>query len=71
MRRDPVVRVRQGRERVGIDAGEVEALADRVGILDGGRLLALDAPAALRARYGAATLEDAFLAATGRPLEDE
>jgi ABC-2 type transport system ATP-binding protein len=50
---------------------EAEVLADRVGILDRGRLLALEAPEALRARYAAATLEDAFLAATGRPLEDE
>jgi ABC-2 type transport system ATP-binding protein len=53
------------------DMAEAETLADRVGILDHGRLLALDAPDALRARYGAGTLEDAFLAATGRPLEDE
>jgi ABC-2 type transport system ATP-binding protein len=53
------------------DMAEAEALADRVGILDRGRLLALEAPAALRARYAADTLEDAFLAATGRPLEDE
>jgi ABC-2 type transport system ATP-binding protein len=53
------------------DMAEADALADRVGILDGGRLLALDTPAALRARYRAATLEDAFLAATGRPLDDD
>ena len=48
------------------DMAEAEALADRVGILDHGRLLALEAPDALRHRYGAATLEDAFLNATGR-----
>jgi ABC-2 type transport system ATP-binding protein len=53
------------------DMAEAEALADRVGILDGGRLLALDAPARLRRRYGAASLEEAFLAATGRSLEDD
>ena len=53
------------------DMAEAEALADRVGILDGGRLLALEAPEQLRARYAAGTLEDAFLAATGRPLEPE
>jgi ABC-2 type transport system ATP-binding protein len=53
------------------DLAEAEALADRVGILHGGRLLALDAPAALRQRYGSATLEDAFFAATGRALADE
>jgi ABC-2 type transport system ATP-binding protein len=53
------------------DMPEADALADRVGILDGGRLIALDTAAALRRRYGAATLEDAFMAATGRALEDD
>ena len=53
------------------DMAEAEALADRVGILDRGRLLALEAPDALRRRYGAESLEAAFLNATGRPLEDE
>ena len=53
------------------DMAEAEALADRVGILHSGRLLALEEPRALRRRYGAATLEDAFFAATGRALEDE
>jgi ABC-2 type transport system ATP-binding protein len=53
------------------DMAEAEALADRVGILDGGRLLALDTAAALKRRYEAPTLEDAFLAATGRVFEDE
>ena len=53
------------------DMGEAEVLADRVGILDRGRLLALEPPAALRRRYGAGSLEDAFLAATGRTLEDD
>ncbi len=53
------------------DMAEAEALADRVGILDRGRLLALESPDALQRRYGAATLEDAFLAATGRELADD
>ena len=53
------------------DMVEAEALADRVGILEAGRLLALDTSAGLRRRYGASTLEDAFLAATGRELVDE
>jgi ABC-2 type transport system ATP-binding protein len=53
------------------DMAEAEALADRVGILDRGRLLALEPATALRRRYGAATLEDAFMAATGRALEDD
>src|SRR5205085_7874966 len=35
------------------DMAEAEALADRVGILDRGRLLCLDTADALRARYGA------------------
>jgi ABC-2 type transport system ATP-binding protein len=53
------------------DMAEAEALADRVGILDGGRLLALDTPGRLAARYGAGSLEEAFLAATGRSLDHE
>ena len=53
------------------DMAEAEVLADRVGILHRGRLLALEDPGALRRRYGAATLEDAFFAATGRAIEDE
>jgi ABC-2 type transport system ATP-binding protein len=53
------------------DMAEADALADRVGILDRGRLLALESPAALRARYAAATLESAFLNATGRHIQDE
>jgi ABC-2 type transport system ATP-binding protein len=52
------------------DMAEAEALADRVGILEAGRLLALERPGELRRRYGARSLEDAFLAATGRALEE-
>jgi ABC-2 type transport system ATP-binding protein len=52
------------------DMAEADALADRVGILDHGRLIALDTPSALRAHYRADTLEDAFLNATGRALEE-
>lgn len=48
------------------DLAEAESLAERVGILDRGRLLALEPAAELMARYGAATLEEAFFAATGR-----
>jgi hypothetical protein len=40
------------------------------GILDGGRLPRLDHGGLERRRYGAATLEEAFMAATGRVLED-
>jgi ABC-2 type transport system ATP-binding protein len=53
------------------DMTEAETLADRVGILDGGRLLALEEARALKRRYRADTLESAFLAATGRTFEDE
>jgi ABC-2 type transport system ATP-binding protein len=53
------------------DMAEAETLADRVGILDGGRLLALEPAAALKRRYRADTLEAAFIAATGRDFEDE
>src|SRR5215210_4435852 len=53
------------------DLREAEILADRVGILDRGRLLCLEPPHELRARYGAETLEDAFFAATGRSFEEE
>jgi len=53
------------------DLDEAEALADRIGILDDGRLLCLEPVAELKARYGAETLEEAFFAATGRSFEDE
>ncbi len=51
------------------DLDEAEALAERVGILDRGELLALAPPDELKARYGAATLEEAFFAATGSKLD--
>jgi ABC-2 type transport system ATP-binding protein len=53
------------------DLAEAEILAERVGILDRGRLLALEPADALKARYGADTLEVAFFAATGREFEAE
>ena len=53
------------------DLGEAESLAERVGILDRGELLALEPAEELMARYQAATLEEAFFAATGRGFEDE
>jgi ABC-2 type transport system ATP-binding protein len=53
------------------DLVEAEALADRVGILDRGELLALEPAADLKRRYGAETLEEAFFAATGRAFEEE
>jgi ABC-2 type transport system ATP-binding protein len=53
------------------DLAEAEALADRVGILDRGRLLSLEPPDGLRERYDADTLEEAFFSATGRAFEEE
>ena len=53
------------------DLNEAETLADRIGILDRGRLLALEPAGELKARYGAETLEEAFLNATGRSFEEE
>ncbi len=53
------------------DLGEAESLAERVGLLDRGRLLALESADELKARFEAKTLEDAFFAATGRGFEDE
>jgi ABC-2 type transport system ATP-binding protein len=53
------------------DLAEAEELADRVGILHRGQLIALEAAAELKQRYGAATLEEAFFAATGGGLNDE
>jgi ABC-2 type transport system ATP-binding protein len=53
------------------DLREAEILADRVGILDRGRLIALDAADELKDQYGTETLEDAFFAATGRAFEEE
>jgi ABC-2 type transport system ATP-binding protein len=53
------------------DMSEAEALADRVGVLDRGRLLFLEPVDEVLARYGASSLEEAFFAATGREFELE
>ncbi len=53
------------------DLHEAEILADRVGILDRGRLVALAPVAELKETYDAETLEEAFFAATGRAFEAE
>jgi ABC-2 type transport system ATP-binding protein len=53
------------------DLGEAEILANRVGIRDRGRLLALESADAIKQRYEAETLEEAFFAATGREFEAE
>ena len=53
------------------DLAEAESLAERVGILDRGRLLALEPADDLKRRYGCGTLEEAFFSATGREFEAE
>jgi ABC-2 type transport system ATP-binding protein len=52
------------------DLDEAEALAERIGILDDGELICLDTVEAIKRKYAAATLEEAFFAATGHGLED-
>lgn len=50
---------------------EADTLSGRVAIIDQGRIVALDTPAALKAAYGAGenmTLEDVFVKLTGRQL---
>ena len=48
---------------------EIEALCDRVAVLAGGRLVAIDTPAALADRVAAATLDDAFEKLVGLALD--
>jgi ABC-2 type transport system ATP-binding protein len=50
---------------------EAESLADSVGIIDMGRLIALDTPRSLMARHGAANLEEVFIKLTGRKIREE
>jgi ABC-2 type transport system ATP-binding protein len=53
------------------DLTEAEALADRVGILHSGRLLALENVEELVAQYRCSDLEETFFSATGVAFEDE
>jgi len=53
------------------DMNEAEALADRIGLLDRGRLLFLEPVEDVKRRFGVETLEEAFFAATGREFENE
>ena len=52
---------------------EADRLCDRIAIMDGGRIIAMDTPRALKAKIGDSdrtTLEDVFLKLTGRSLRD-
>ncbi len=53
------------------DMNEAESLADRIGLLDRGRLLFLEPVDDVKRRFGVETLEQAFFAATGREFEEE
>jgi ABC-2 type transport system ATP-binding protein len=53
------------------DLLEAETLADRIGILHRGELIALGTADEVKRRYDAETLEEAFFAATGRALLDD
>jgi ABC-2 type transport system ATP-binding protein len=53
------------------DLAEAEILAERIGILDDGRLLCLEPADEIKDRYGVDTLEEAFFAATGRAFGEE
>jgi ABC-2 type transport system ATP-binding protein len=52
------------------DLDEAERLADRIGILHDGRLVAEGTTDELRERYGASALEEVFMTATGRRFEE-
>lgn len=54
------------------DLDEVDRLCDRVAVMNDGRIVALDTPARLKARYGGAggSLEDVFFKLTGRDWEE-
>jgi ABC-2 type transport system ATP-binding protein len=53
------------------DLAEAEILAERIGILDDGRLLCLEPADEIKERYEVDTLEEAFFAATGREFGQE
>jgi len=57
------------------DMAEADGLCDRLAILDGGHLAALDTPESLKERVGSgnghpATLEDVFLRLTGKAFDE-
>src|SRR5919204_64712 len=52
------------------DLDEAARLADRIGILHQGQLVAEGTAEELRARHGATALEDVFMSVTGRRLEE-
>ena len=60
------------------DMDEADRLCDRIAIINSGKIVALDTPHGLKQRvgaengkYGETTMEDVFLALTGRSLDDD
>jgi ABC-2 type transport system ATP-binding protein len=60
------------------DMDEADRLCDRIAIIDNGKIVALDTPAALKlmigtrnGKNGATTMEDVFMALTGKSLDDD
>jgi ABC-2 type transport system ATP-binding protein len=53
------------------DMREAEVLSERIGVLEHGRLLHLAPAGQLLERFEAETIEEVFLASTGRSVEDE
>ena len=49
---------------------EAEKLCDRVGIIDHGKLIALDTPRALMEKFSAKNLEEVFIELTGRKIRE-
>jgi ABC-type multidrug transport system ATPase subunit len=49
---------------------EAERVADRIAVIDHGRIIAEGTAAALRDETGGRTLEDAFIALTGRSIRE-
>lgn len=49
---------------------EAERLSDKVGIIDHGKIIALDTPENLKKKYNCSSLHEVFLELTGRTLRD-
>jgi len=50
---------------------EADRVADRIAVIDHGRIVAIGSPAELKERTGKGSLEDAFLALTGTTIREE
>jgi ABC-2 type transport system ATP-binding protein len=60
------------------DMDEADRLCDRIAIIDSGKIVALDTPAALKhtigarsSKNGSTSMEDVFLTLTGKSLDDD